>query len=346
MLPGLIADVNLKDRESLEPMDMTKVVRQQRYEAALEDQDPYLVAGAPPCTRASKLTSLKRGKHNGPEEHARLEEEDRTLLHFGMKAREDRHAKGRRFLHERPWDAKSWDGPMVQEVVSLPGVFLVRGDTCACGLGLAGDDGKVGPVKQSTGWLTNCRRLAEVLSACCPGGHQHAPLPGGGRAKKAQAYAPSLRRSVLQALKEELEDVGEINSVTGAGPVPDEDIELFRPGAPPGSTNPDEWYWGGVNGGWLNADGVRVARKEEMTWMKHREAREPCDESVCWQVTGRAPLRTRWDDANKGDELRAQCRSRLVAMDIKRAKKPSEQMIASKLFSSTPPLGAVKLSVP
>ena len=77
--------------------------------------------------------------------------------------------------------------------------------------------------------------------------------------------------------------------------------------------------------------------------MHHRGVFEPCGESVCWKATGRAPLRTRWVDANKGDELRAKYRSRLVAMEIKRAKKPSEQMSASELFSSTPPLEAVKL---
>ena len=77
--------------------------------------------------------------------------------------------------------------------------------------------------------------------------------------------------------------------------------------------------------------------------MHHRGVFEPCGESVCWEATGRAPLRTRWVDTNKGDELRAKYRSRLVAMEIKRAKKPSEQMSASELFSSTPPLEAVKL---
>ena len=51
MLPGLIADIDLNDRVSQEPLDMTLEVNQQRYMAALEDQDPYLVIGAPPCTR-------------------------------------------------------------------------------------------------------------------------------------------------------------------------------------------------------------------------------------------------------------------------------------------------------
>ena len=42
-------------------LDMTLAVNQQRYMAALEDQDPYLVIGAPPCRRYSKMQSLNRG---------------------------------------------------------------------------------------------------------------------------------------------------------------------------------------------------------------------------------------------------------------------------------------------
>ena len=77
MLPGLVADINLKDCVSQEPLDMKLTVNQQRYMAALEDQDPYLVMGAPPC-------------------------DDESLLHFGMDAYKDRHSKGRWFLHRGP----------------------------------------------------------------------------------------------------------------------------------------------------------------------------------------------------------------------------------------------------
>ncbi|CAK0841849.1 unnamed protein product [Prorocentrum cordatum] len=257
MLPGLAADISLKDRESQEALDMRKIVNQQRYMQALEDQDPYLVIGAPPCTRVSKLTSLNRGKYKDPEAHAKAEEDDRALLRFGMEVYKDRHAKGRWFLHEHPWDAKSWDDEAVKEVISLPGVYLVRGDMRAWGLELKGDDGKVGPVKKSTGWLTNNERLA-----------------------KAQSYTPSLRRAILQGLKEELEVAGEINSFEGVGPVPDEEAQYFKPDAPPGAAESDNWYWDDVNGGWLDPAGVRAARQEELAWMKHREVFEPSDEET------------------------------------------------------------------
>ena len=125
MLPGIVVDVNLMGHESQEPMDMTKVVNQQRYEVAPEDQGPYLVAGAPPCARATKLTSLNRGKH----------EEPRSAR--GSRGSTARSCiLGRRRKH--PWDAKSRGDPIVREVVSLPGVFLARGDMRAWGLGAEG----------------------------------------------------------------------------------------------------------------------------------------------------------------------------------------------------------------
>ena len=342
MIPGLIADINLNDRATQEPMDMTLEVNQHRYMAALEDQDPFLVIGAPQCTRYSRLQNLNFGKQD-PEKMMQDDQLDETLLHFGMEVYKDRHAKGRWFLHEHPWSATSWQDEKVVEVASMPGVIIVQGDMCAWGLEAEDQKGTTGPVKKSTGWMTNNRRIADVLSARCPGRHTHVSLLGGGRAKKAQKYTRSLRRAILHALRDELEEIGEINAITGAGPVPDEDIELFKPDVPPYSPNVDEWFWDDVNGGWLKAAQVQIARGEELSWMKRREVLEPCDESVCWATTGKAPLRCRWVDTNKGDERKENYRSRLVAMEIKKAKKPEEQLSASELFSSTPPLEAFRL---
>ena len=145
MLPGLIADIDLNDRESQEPLDMTLEVNQQRYMAALEDQDPYLVIGAPPCTRYSRLQNLNRGKQD-PEKMARDDAQDEALLHFAAKVYEDRHSKGRWFLHEHPWSATSWQDKRVMEVASLPGVFIARGEMCVWGLKAADPDG------QSNAW--------------------------------------------------------------------------------------------------------------------------------------------------------------------------------------------------
>ena len=40
---------------------------------------------------------------------------------------------------------------------------------------------------------------------------------------------------------------------------------------------------------------------------------EKVREEVCWAVTGKAPIGSRWIDLNKGDESNSGYRSRLVA---------------------------------
>eukprot|EP00971_Amphidinium_carterae_P296889 5897791-Amphidinium_carterae.1 len=50
----------------------------------------------------------------------------------------------------------------------------------------------------------------------------------------------------------------------------------------------------------------------------------------------------KWVDTDKGDATRPNYRSRLVCREVKKAKRPGEQLKASELFSSMPPLEAVK----
>ena len=56
----------------------------------------------------------------------------------------------------------------------------------------------------------------------------------------------------------------------------------------------------------------------------------------CWQSTGRAPVKVKWIDINKGDNVNHEYRSRLVAKEIKMDKRLD-------LFAATPPLEAKKL---
>ena len=58
-----------------------------------------------------------------------------------------------------------------------------------------------------------------------------------------------------------------------------------------------------------------------------------CEE--CFQATGRAPIKLRWVDINKGDELHPKYRSRIVAKEIKIDNRP-------ELFAATPPLEFIK----
>ena len=68
MLSGLVADIELKGRESQGPVDMTPVVNQQRYCRALEDQDPIS------CHCSTSLHARVEADHIEPRQVSRPRE--------------------------------------------------------------------------------------------------------------------------------------------------------------------------------------------------------------------------------------------------------------------------------
>ena len=75
------------------------------------------------------------------------------------------------------------------------------------------------------------------------------------------------------------------------------------------------------------AEELSVVRKMEV-WLKVR-----CEE--CFQATGRAPIKLRWVDINKGDDLHPKYWSRIVAREVKIDNRP-------ELFAATPPVQFIK----
>ena len=183
--------------------------------------------------------------------------------------------------------------------------------------------------------------LAELLETECTNKtgeapwHRHIHLIGG-IAQQAAKYPPQLVRAVLKYLKKELEARGELNSVDAysAGPVPE--IPTVDP-------DWEEQCIDDVNGGILPAEEVRKARALEMDYLHKQQVYRVVPISECYETTGKAPVKVRWIDTNKGDPTNPNFRSRLVAKDIKAAKKPEDQLPANLLFSSTPPLEAMRL---
>ena len=95
--------------------------------------------------------------------------------------------------------------------------------------------------------------------------------------------------------------------------------------------------WDDVSGNELDPKLVLIAREEEMEQFRKHKVYEKVREEVCWAVTGKGPIGTRWIDINKGDEVNPDHRSRLVAQQVKY--NSSEKNI----FAATPPLEAQKL---
>ena len=98
----------------------------------------------------------------------------------------------------------------------------------------------------------------------------------------------------------------------------------------------EEAFWDDMSGEMLNPQGVKAARQEELEYARRYEVFDIVDVKRCWERTGKAPIKVRWVDVNKGDKLKPEYRSRLVAKEINTYKRED-------LFAATPPLEAKKL---
>jgi len=338
--PGFAADL-----EELRPDGEHWDLSRKEDEAILAElqtqQDPYLLTGGPPCELFSQLQAISWAK----QDPARREERWALAKHH-LRVATDCYwrqiHRGRLFLHEHPWGASSWKEPEITALSSRPDVYIVKGPMCRWGMESTDkrvDPPRTGYVRKETGWMTNSKRLAELLEGVCSNvdgsrpWHRHVHLIGG-LGKAARIYPPALVEAVLQVLQEMMHESGELNAVEafGAGPSPAEEP------MPNG-----EWqeFWDHVNGGYLDAEKVSAARAQEREWIAKQGVYRIVPRSMCLEETGKAPIPLRWIDTNKGDNKNPNYRSRQVVREIKARKKLVDQLSPEETFSSMPPLEAM-----
>ena len=71
--------------------------------------------------------------------------------------------------------------------------------------------------------------------------------------------------------------------------------------------------WVDLTGRELMKDLVEAARAEELSVVKKMQVWRNVRREECFQATGRAPIKLRGVDVNKGDEFHLKYRSRIVA---------------------------------
>ena len=187
-----------------------------------------------------------------------------------------------------------------------------------------------GYVRKETGWMTNHPALAQLLAGECtnnvPGKPWHRRIHLiGGLASPAARYPPSASGP------EDFEEppcrewpVGRIGRSSCRSNPRGELRDAGRRGAVLGRR---EW--------WVFA--TRPSQIE-LDYLRKQEVYEKVPLEECLRETnGKGPITTRWTDTNKGD------RSRLVVREIKAHKSPEERIPQNMLFSSTPPLEAMRL---
>ncbi len=99
--------------------------------------------------------------------------------------------------------------------------------------------------------------------------------------------------------------------------------------------NEGQDYYDDLSGKKLDAELVKIARKEELEEVKKHGVYEQVPIDECWKVTGKRPIGVRWVDVNKGDQIQPEVGSRLVAKVIKKHKNVD-------LFAPTLPVEANK----
>ena len=196
-----------------------------------------------------------------------------------------------------------------------------------------------------TRWLSSSPCLLQRLGKKCPRNrsHRHALLLGKERTTAAAVYPPALCRSILIGIQEEaLREAKSMEAFSLEGQYcqvqPEADHDPFDDWAADESPESQSWirhdgrngYYHTVTGDILPEDLTRQAREEEIRAMEEWQIGEIRPVSEAWRSSGKAPIRGKWVDHNKGDSDQPVIRSRYVACEVNTHKDDS-------LFAATPP---------
>ena len=118
--PGFAADV-VEWKPDGTPWDLTNPSDVKLLEEMLDEQEPALLTGSPPCETFSQLRNISRAKRD-PVKVAAEEAAGRHHLHTSIYFYRKQVKAGRIFLHEHPKGASSWKDEEMQKLMAEDGV--------------------------------------------------------------------------------------------------------------------------------------------------------------------------------------------------------------------------------
>ena len=197
---------------ALDGSDLLKANVRMEIEQEIDRLDPYCLTFAPVCGPWGPWSRLNMAKSTETMMHI-LGQRDTwyPCLQWIRKIIKARLNRGRKVLLENPWGSELWGTLCIDQLIQeapLDGesggpLELVRCDQCEYGL----KDAQSGlPHLKPTGFLTASTGLKKSLSKRCSGYHQHQPLEGGQRTKRAQQWPTSLCRAILDGLLSDLQE--------------------------------------------------------------------------------------------------------------------------------------------
>ena len=134
--------------------DLKNKLDKEAFFQKLEQDDPYLLTGSPPCDAFSVLRHIGKNKRTAQEEADKLAG-GREHLQTAVKAYRSQMTRGRLFLHEHPKSAASWKEPEIEALRAEDGIYYVSGPMCRWELMPDHSQEPVGYARKGTGLLTN-----------------------------------------------------------------------------------------------------------------------------------------------------------------------------------------------
>ncbi len=329
----------------------------------MREQKPTLVIGSPVCTPFSRLQALSWGRSRKTDAKLQNDLEEATRhMEFVAELYKMQDDAGRYYLHENPAQATFWQLACIQRVMGLASTKLVEADQCQYGLMNRDPVKGWGPALKPTKFMTNSLMLARELGLRCDRNHEHVHLMSG-RAGPAAKYPQQLCEAICRGLAKQkrmdakgLDPVGElqINAIGEYDPkmkeqFHEEDGVGLDAGVYDGASGENEltkWRaenaeyleaYDDVSGAELDPEEVLRARGVEIKFFRDRKV---YDKILRSQVPkGAKVISVRWIDINKGDSVKKDYRSRLVARQMKYG------VVKEEWFAGTPPLEAMRLII-
>ena len=158
------------------------------------------------CTAFCKLNHINYAKMD-PMEVERRMQYGRKHMEFVVDLYNIQWKVGRYFLHEHPAGASSWGERCISNLLKRNGVVRVVGDQCRYGL-TSTENGRVGPAKESTRFMTNSPCGIAQLTKRCQNTkqhqvHRHVALING-RPRVAQVYPLALCRAICRGIRKQI----------------------------------------------------------------------------------------------------------------------------------------------
>ena len=217
-------------------------------------------------------------------------------------------------------------------------------DMCRFGM-IAVDDGGVRrPVQKCTKLIINSPEVALRVYKQCPNRdkskpcahRKHCRLECGKRYKQAQVYPSSLCQAICEGISAQKKHDG--MNLSALEPMCVRERLDFGLGDLHDIDN-DDYNWiasDDVAGEALDAKMVQAARREEIQHFTDMKVYKYARIRDCLNATSRRPIGVRWMDVNKGDSIKPNNRSRLVAKEYKVEARP-------ELLVATPPTDCMRL---